>query len=267
MGVGHQRIIRLPSFAIGDSGTGYPFGGDRVTQEQQGQSGPGQPKILEPQLAAMWTLADVVTAYLCFYGGAAVGGILGYVATQDKRIAWILAEFGGALFGLWSAIRSIRRRDGLARPALGLRRGNLHPMTSVALGIGVAITYHLVVQVHLFQSPPAVRPQLSPSVLLLAPLSLDGFPAIVLGPLSEEVLHRGFLYGYLRTAYGSRYALALQAALFSLLHAYPLAAAIHAFLVALVLGLLYERTKSLYPSMVCHGTVNYLSMFSLFLSR
>ena len=99
------------------------------------------------------------------------------------------------------------------------------------------------------------------------PLFPYGFASTVLVPLSEEVLHRGFLYAYLRTVLGKWPALVLQAVMFTALHlrladpswSYGIHLA-DVFLLGLAFGFLYEHTESLYPSIVCHGTINYLAI-------
>jgi uncharacterized protein len=95
-----------------------------------------------------------------------------------------------------------------------------------------------------------------------------GFIKFVLSPVSEEIILRGFIYGYLRTRTRRSIAIILQSFLSSIFHIYYILTAIRSnellivlsylIFVNIVFGLLYEKTKSLYPPIICHGLYNYL---------
>jgi membrane protease YdiL (CAAX protease family) len=160
----------------------------------------------------------------------------------------------------------IRKRYGYTKEALGLRRGNLRYLTSAMIGGAAALAYYLLVRLVLFPYATHLDSRPSYLALLLVPFSITGFSSIILGPISEEVLVRGFFYTYLREAFGRGPALVLQAFLFSALHlrSSPHSSAhvaIDAFLIGLMLGILYEKTGSLYAPIFCHSTVNYLAVF------
>jgi membrane protease YdiL (CAAX protease family) len=217
--------------------------------------------------AVVWTLADAAVAYLWSFGGAMVGSFLGRTVAQDLNVAYLCGMYAGELLGLYVPIRRIRRRYGLPKGVLGLQRGKLHPVTSIILGISLAASYFLLVRACLFRFPIEIGARASYLELVFAPLYLSGFAIIVLTPLSEEVLFRGFLYARLRDLVDSRLALLAQAAVFSLVHLGPWHSysnslvAVDMLLIGLMLGLLYEKTDSLYPSIVCHGALNYVAMF------
>jgi membrane protease YdiL (CAAX protease family) len=71
----------------------------------------------------------------------------------------------------------------------------------------------------------------------------------------EELAFRGVLQGGLRRIVTPREALVVQAALFSVLHLLPVIFPSH-FFMGLALGLLRDRTQSLYPGMVLHASWN-----------
>jgi membrane protease YdiL (CAAX protease family) len=194
---------------------------------------------------------------------------MGLMLTGNREVALQLDACSFGLLGLLLPILWIRRRYGLGAEALGLRRGKLRPLLSVGLGVGLAIAYHLGVRHVVFGSPISLPAPRSALAGLFALLSLNGVASIVLGPLSEEVMYRGYLYTYLRGMLGKYSAILLQAALFSGLHLLTwhygaLPRALDVFLLGLLFGVLYDRTKSLTASMACHGTINclYLAMFS-----
>ena len=96
-------------------------------------------------------------------------------------------------------------------------------------------------------------------LLPLLPMSMPGFLLVlatgaVAVPIAEELLFRGVLYGWLRARWGAVRGGMLSAVVFALMH--PPGGALQIFLVGLVLAWLYERSGSLWPSMVLHGCNN-----------
>lgn len=81
--------------------------------------------------------------------------------------------------------------------------------------------------------------------------------AVLLTPVAEEVLFRGILYQSLRKSVGVIVSTATSALVFAVLHLRPTPAAAPAFLLlGIVLAVAFERTRSLYPSMLMHATYN-----------
>lgn len=89
----------------------------------------------------------------------------------------------------------------------------------------------------------------------------------IMAPLAEEVVFRGGVLRVLLNATGSKnhwIAIILSALVFGFIH-FNLAQGIHAFLLGLVLGWMYYRTKSILPGLMLHwmnNTVAYV-MFHL----
>ena len=77
----------------------------------------------------------------------------------------------------------------------------------------------------------------------------------------EEILFRGLFYTAIKERSNLIVALILQAALFSILHEYM----IYTFVFAVMSALLYEKTKSLYPSMILHLSFNLICYILIFL--
>lgn len=84
-------------------------------------------------------------------------------------------------------------------------------------------------------------------------LALGVLVTAMMIPLVEEVTFRGYLLTALRTS-GRPLAIAGSAALFAVFH--PPSAYLSAFLVALVFGLQYWQSGSLWPPVITHATVN-----------
>ena len=88
---------------------------------------------------------------------------------------------------------------------------------------------------------------------------LLAFTAIVVAPISEEVIFRGYLYGTFRRYAGRGWALGVSAVIFAAIHAH-LPALGGLLVLAVVLTLLYEYTSSLWGPIVLHALFNGLTV-------
>ncbi|CCW33848.1 predicted membrane-associated, metal-dependent hydrolase [Chthonomonas calidirosea] len=86
---------------------------------------------------------------------------------------------------------------------------------------------------------------------------------VFLAPIAEETLFRGWLYTTLRNRFGMKHGLVLSSLLFALVHMDPLAI-LPIFAIGLVLGIVYEKTRSLWMSMIVHGTNNTIAFLLLY---
>lgn len=88
---------------------------------------------------------------------------------------------------------------------------------------------------------------------------LLAFTAIVVAPVSEEVIFRGYLYGTFRRYAGRGWALGVSAVIFAAIHAH-LPALGGLLVLAVVLTLIYEYTTSLWGPIVLHALFNTLTV-------
>ena len=88
--------------------------------------------------------------------------------------------------------------------------------------------------------------------------------AVVAAPLAEEWLCRGVILKGLLTHYSPRKAIVWSAVLFGVLHMNPWQA-IPAFCLALAIGWVYWRTRSLWPCIFMHAVNNSLAFLMLIL--
>jgi hypothetical protein len=88
----------------------------------------------------------------------------------------------------------------------------------------------------------------------------------VVAPLVEETIFRGFVYAGLRRRLPLVPSVVGSAALFALLHANP-EAMLPITLIGVVLAILYERTRSLWPCIICHALNNTLVFLLMMLTR
>jgi membrane protease YdiL (CAAX protease family) len=77
----------------------------------------------------------------------------------------------------------------------------------------------------------------------------------LVAPFFEEVMFRAFLYSALKSRWGTGKATAASAFLFALVHG-ETAILLPVFTLGLILAWLYERSGSLWPSVVCHALWN-----------
>lgn len=101
--------------------------------------------------------------------------------------------------------------------------------------------------------------------------SLCVISIIILAPLIEEILFRGFLQSYIRQHLGARQAIGITSACFALFHYAAgqglgnIAIIISLFVLALFLGFLYEKRGSLLASISLHALFNGVSIVNLYL--
>jgi membrane protease YdiL (CAAX protease family) len=103
------------------------------------------------------------------------------------------------------------------------------------------------------------------------PLLMTFVSLVILPPLAEEIMVRGFLYSTLKKAMPALAAVILTSALFASAHlpeggdAGPLyIAALDTFVLSLVLIYLREKTGSLWASITLHAAKNGIAFVALF---
>ena len=90
---------------------------------------------------------------------------------------------------------------------------------------------------------------------------------VIVAPIGEEMVFRGFLQRFLETSWGDiTRAILVSSLFFTLIHFNPYWA-IQIYLMGLVLGYLSWLTKSIYPSILLHMSINGTSMLFIFLGE
>lgn len=235
-------------------------------------------KIFEKNIApiaseddrANWTIFDILGILLCWIGIIIVYAIISAVLIDSEIIAHRIGSYVSTLSGIFIPILWIRKKYNLYKQALGLRRGILSLPAIIIVGVLPAIIYCILVRLSpVWENESALAGlELSEQYinLMLFPITIVGFTMVVLTPISEEIIVRGLLYGYLRNKCGVFLGLFIQALLFSFLHIIFLPnigsnawlfSLFSSCIVGIFLGVLYEKSKSLYPAIICHGTINY----------
>lgn len=78
---------------------------------------------------------------------------------------------------------------------------------------------------------------------------------IIVTPVAEELFFRGYVYTTLRSRWGKKESLVISGLIFSLFHFYIIQF-LPVFVAGCLLAWVYEKTKSLIPSIVAHAVVN-----------
>jgi len=162
---------------------------------------------------------------------------------------------------------------GISLKTLGLQRGKYSIFFSLILGLTVALLYLILVRFSPFWKEPHLYKvdNINKYVYSLVYLfTVTGFAESILTPICEEIFYRGFIFGVIREKISEPTGLVLQSFIFSLAHVswshFNPTETLLVFASGLILGLLYEHTKSLYPGMICHGFINYFSFLSRFIN-
>ena len=185
-------------------------------------------------------------------------GIVSTAATYVAIVALLL------MFMQFRGINPLRQ-FGVAR---------INPFLCIALGAGLVIAAHPLVVVTEGLTDIAMHGQAKPQNVVeffLNASEKSDFKAVatmlvlavIVAPIAEETIFRGYLYGVLKRYIGGIGAGVVSAGLFAALHM-NLAALPALFVLALCLTLAYEATGSLLVNICMHGFFN-LSMMALML--
>lgn len=167
------------------------------------------------------------------------------------------------LLGFFKLIRRPLRELGLVRPHFRF----------VVLGVFMGV--FLLVAVGLIGNFLADRlgtpaPQSFTLVLMGAQYDWQLILLVLLGgviaPIKEEVFFRGIFYPPFRQHYGRGKGILLTAGLFALLH-FDVLRFIPLLVGGVVLTWLYEKTSSIWPSIIAHGTWNTLMALMVWIQR
>jgi hypothetical protein len=177
--------------------------------------------------------------------------------------------FGDALFFfgvIWIFLRLIRRAFsdlGFVKP---LKR---FVVLGFAVGILLFVGLGLLgnVLTHLFGTPaPQSFTVAVKGVNYQWEFGLLAFLGGVVAPLKEEMLFRGLIYPPLRQALGRGKGMLLTGLFFATLH-FDIVRFLPLLIGGVVLAWLYERSASIWPAVVAHGTWNILMAAALWIQR
>lgn len=250
-----------------------PPGGRPPGEPHRGGWPPGGPSAAEPDRPVIgrgrtgrpalgWTelIVGAVSYVVLQVALGAVAVVLGGGVLPPAP--WLIGLSAVSALGAVAVTLALRVRS---PAAIGLRRVSPRlVLLGVALGLGVWVLSRILIVVYIGVTGDISDPQedltrFSGPVAALLVVALGGLVV----PFGEELLFRGIGYGSLRR-YGVVVAAVVSGLLFALAHGLNVV-----FAAALLLGLLnavlYERTRSIWPSVAAHATFNLVS-FALVLA-
>lgn len=231
----------------------------------------------EPPGGASWGVRDMVVAGLV----TIALGIVGIVISVMLTFAWAalglphLSQSAGVLliFGLTVLLIVPAWIWGPGKHGGGWARLGLRPfpaLQGIAWVVGglviilvINVIWERIRQQLGWPGQPDVLPIFGEGIggLLLA-LLLGG----VVAPVAEEVFFRGYLYAGVRHVWGVAGGALISSAIFAVVHIIP-GVLPPIFAIALVLVLIYERTRSIWPCIILHGAVNTLAFIGAFIAE
>lgn len=240
---------------------------------------PARPPVLVP-----WLPLDALEIVAILFFGMTAAGLLSGLLLDAKmmekaspllQVAVMGLQYvlfsGVGLFFIW---RRIRARDERKLRILGLRAPKL--LRLIGEGIGGYGVLVLLLGTLSYTSSGGQMPGLTSLAqtgerLIMASSSPASRVALfilvcLIAPLLEELIFRGFVYPGLRRGMTFMGAALASALLFALMHMNVEALA-SIGLIGVVLAVLYERTRSVVPCIVCHALNNTLVFFLLLMTR
>lgn len=218
---------------------------------------------VRPEVPVSWGPRDALAVYLMAGGatlylgillrtvhslrgpaGEAIGGFL-QESLLIVIVVWWIRTYGDG--NLHSLGYPPRRPWGDVWSGLGV--GVLAVFADGFVAIAVRAVVHAITG-HPPQSPPSVTNDLHGAWTI--PVA---FVAIVMAPLGEETLFRGFILQGLERGLSRWRAILISAAFFAFVHVYPLSMP-SVFVIGILFALLYLRRRSLLATMTAHATVN-----------
>lgn len=229
-------------------------------------------------IAVPWSARDVLIA-----SGAVVAGFLATIVMlsiaislagetrdwfEDGEVIGLPAPLALAVlleaFFLMAVVRFSGVKDWPGVRQLGFVRAEGRSPYAIALAAwfvgvivsGIWILFTEAIGIGALQPPDAATEVLDYSGgELVLPIIVVG----LFGPFCEEVFFRGFAMPAFARRYGLWGGILISAALFSVFH-FSIGLLIPVFIFGIVLGWLYARTGSIYPSMAAHAVQNVVAL-------
>lgn len=227
---------------------------------EEGGEKPSSAAGVRPRKFPTWT--DLFATVGVFVLSVLVGSLVAGVLMASKGVATLTPDitFIFYLIQMMPTIAFVvwrRHRAGLD-VGIHLGIGRIHfPM--ILWGVVVLLASGVVIEplLELFPSAPYEAVQQT--------IGLGGWAimsTVVAAPILEEVLFRGVIFESCRERLGKGGAVLLSALLFGLIHGIPVQI-VNAFVVGLILGYIYLRTRSLMSVIVLHAINNGLAYISM----
>lgn len=151
----------------------------------------------------------------------------------------------------------------LSIETLGLHRISWKDLNIILLWTVLLIVLSIiivVVQTYFGIGTSNIKTESLQSDLSLISILIAFGSAAIVSPIYEEIFYRGFLYRFFEQRFGVWIGMIVSAGIFTLAHLPTTNTLLVNFVSGLVFAWVYERTNSIYSSMVIHGTFNGLAV-------
>ena len=143
------------------------------------------------------------------------------------------------------------KRDGASMKELGFRGTKIKNYALIPLFLLLVVVYDLTY-------PSKVKAKTLFDLLVLTVIP------VLIAPLLEEILYRGYLLTALTQRFETKKAVILDSLIFSSIHyAFGVKCVLFAFFWSLLSCYLYLKAESLYPSTVFHSLTNLIDILQL----
>lgn len=210
--------------------------------------------------AAYPSWVDILALLGVFFVSAALSSLIVGIL---QKAGWISMGLGTFLaytmqFVLTIVFAGVQRMRRMPRGEAGLKFGLARvDFTVILWGVIVVMAIGIVIEPLLSLLPDAFMEMLSS---LMGRGGWMMLTSILLAPVLEEILFRGIIQDSLTYKYSPWKGILWGAAVFGVVHIIP-QQVVNAFLIGLVLGYIYYRTRSLIPVMVIHCVNNAIAYF------
>jgi membrane protease YdiL (CAAX protease family) len=230
-----------------------------------------------------WHLLDAVEVLVVLRFGLVVLGVLGGLAVKQLGEAASDPTTQAALIGTQYVLfiiagfavmmRRVSSADAEKLGVLGLRvKDGLRPLVLSGVGGYSVYVLFLTLQGLTVQQMPVLNLEVAQlGMKLLGEQSAASVIIYVvllglLAPVAEELIFRGFIYSSLRRYVSALPAVVVSAVVFGLMHPGG-TALLQIVVIGIVLAVLYERTRSVIPCIVCHAMNNLLAFGLILLAN
>ncbi len=204
--------------------------------------------------------------------------------TEEESTKWLSDSTAAQFFvmlivGVFAitAVLYLIKRIKVPPAKIGLVRPVPRDLVYAAVALGVYFATYIAVILIASQFIPGLNVDQEQDigfekVTTQAQILMAFFSLVILPPLWEETVFRGFLFTSLRATLRLRWSILITSVLFAAVHLQfgngePLlwVAAIDTFILSCFLCILREKTGSLVAPMVLHGAKNFIAFYFLFL--
>lgn len=227
-------------------------------------------------LLPLWTLAGFLLAQIIIAVGIVILQLMGAVSDEQLQSAFVNTLLSGVIYLVTLAIvvggpwLILKKKTNAKEIGLHRLPNWLEVLTSPVAFVVYIICSAIIVNVTQTFLLPFLNYE-QPQVTGFEGISqqyeyiLAFITLVIIAPVAEEILFRGYLLGKLRKFAPTWIAIVVSSLLFGLVHFNP-SVSVDTFVLGLVLAWMTVKTKSLWPAILIHMIKNGLAFYLLFIN-